>query len=329
MLVIMLSAGCSKQDIAQTEDGTFVLGSIEESTTTERGITPGTRTVFIDGFNGNIQLDGVTGETANFVFTKKARGADAGNAIKLLDKISIEEAGDESTFALTLSSPEEERSAVDIVATIPFNTPIVLKTTSGEISLSMMSGSIEVSNVAGNVTYTGNSSSLKLQTRNGDIVALLTEPSRLTKGVIETSNGDIMISLPLESSIEVEATTSAGSVRNTSFSFASRSLASNGAGAHFKGMVGSETDAKLMAKTYHGDISFRTLSLSPAMEEMREDGTAEADEMNGDHVEGDHVEGDDAPGDTDAPVQTPADSTAEPAIDAENIGEIPATPVPE
>ncbi len=73
--------------------------------------------------------------TANFVFTKKARGADAGNAIKLLDKISIEEAGDESTFALTLSPPEEERSAVDIVATIPFNTPIVLKTNAQNIAL--------------------------------------------------------------------------------------------------------------------------------------------------------------------------------------------------
>ena len=74
---------------------------------------------------------------------------------------------------------------------------------------------------------------------------------------LETSNGDINVDMASSIGLAIDATTSAGAVRNSGIEFASPSLALSGAGAHFKGSIGVNSGSKLTARTFHGDIEFR------------------------------------------------------------------------
>ncbi|NND71233.1 MAG: DUF4097 family beta strand repeat protein [Rhodothermales bacterium] len=255
MLVAVL-AGCSEQSVTQTEEGVFVLGSVEESGTSERGITPGERTIVLQGFSGDILLRGVSGETASFSFTRVARADNRESATKLLDKIAISETGDETVFTVKMSSPEPARTAVEIVADIPSTTPVTIVTRSANIKLVNMDGAVSIRNEAGSIEYSGASSSVDLKSRNGDVSLALTAAAPGSTISLETSNGDIMVSIPSGENLDVDATTSAGLVRNTGLNFTTASLALSGAGGHLTGRVGTESDSRVIARTFHGDITF-------------------------------------------------------------------------
>ena len=255
-VAVLALSGCSKQRVTQTEEGVFVLGSVEESESTDRGITPAGRTVVLEGFSGDIRLRGTNGESASFTFTRTARANDRESAAKLLEKIAISETGDESVFTVSMSSPEPARTGVDIVADIPEDTPVSIVTRSGNIEVAGVQGPVSIRNEAGSIEYRGSSSSVDLKSRNGDVSVGIASATSGTRLNLETSNGDIYVSIPMNGNLDVDATTSAGQVRNTGLTFGTTSLALGGAGGHFTGRVGAPTDARLIAKTYHGDITF-------------------------------------------------------------------------
>lgn len=256
LTVVLSVGGCSKQSVTQTDQGVFVLGSVEESESTERGITPGGRTIVLEGFSGDIMLRGVSSETATFAFTRKARANDSGSAAKLLQKIAISETGDESVFAVTMTSPEPERTAVDINAEIPVGTPVTIVTRFANVSVQDINGDISIRNEAGSIEYSGAAQDVEMKSRNGDLTVNLSSIEATARLNLETSNGDVFIAAPVAANVDIDAVTSAGVVRNTGLDFATTSLALSGAGGHFTGRVGMQADARLMARTFHGDITF-------------------------------------------------------------------------
>lgn len=253
-LAIVVSS-CSQQEVVQNEEGAFVLGSVEQTATSERGISPGSRSIEISGINGTFDLTGVAGEVANFSITKRARGTSTSNALKLLDKISIEETGDDLTYSFDVDSPERALSAVDISATIPSNTPVVLHFASGSVTISKMNGRVEVRGTAGSISYSGSSQAVTLETRNGDISTSFDTVGDAANISLQTSNGDIEVAFPPSSSVDITATTSAGKVSTSGIDLNNRSLASNGVSAKFSARSGNGL-GKLSAKTFHGNVSF-------------------------------------------------------------------------
>lgn len=263
VIVALLFSACSQQEVVQNEEGVFVLGSVEESQTSERGISPGSRSIEIDAINGRFVLNGIQGDVASFTFTKRARGTSVEKARSLLEKIEIDEQGDDLTYSISVDTPERALSAVDITADIPVNTPIVLNFESGSVRISNLNGPQVVRGTAGSISFMGSSNSVNLETRNGDIEAAFVTIPQDSEIMLRTSNGDVSVGFPPSTSVDVTATTSAGSVGTSGIDFSSRSLASNGVSAKFTARSGVG-QSSLTATTFHGDVSFASWTPDPA-----------------------------------------------------------------
>lgn len=280
VILALTFSACSRPDVVQNEDGVFVLGSVEESQTSDRGISPGSRSIEIDAINGNFILNGVQGELASFTFTKRARGTTSEKARALLNKIAIEEEGDDLTFAISVSSPERALSAVDITADIPFNTPVVLNFESGSVRIANLNGPQVIRGTAGSISFAGGSNSVNIETRNGDIEANFDTIAPDAELVLRTSNGDVHVGFPPASNVDVTATTSAGSVGTSGIDFSSRSLASNGVSAKFTARSGAGSGS-LTATTFHGDVSFSSWTpMPPALDTLATPPTQLDQELN-------------------------------------------------
>ncbi|RMF59990.1 MAG: hypothetical protein D6746_07445, partial [Bacteroidetes bacterium] len=254
LATLMLLAGCQQgPDVGQTEGGSLVLGSAEVQDTITRAVAPGTRTLVLDGFSGQVTLRGADDEVARLVFTKQARGRDAGEAQKNLERIRIEERGDEQTYRYEMRAGRPEVSRVDVEGTVPRGIALQIVLQSGNVALDSLAGRIMVTNENGNVRITGAGAGVMVETANGNLSLGM---ARLPAGEtvrLTTDNGTIVLALPAGASARVEAGTRAGEIRVEGLDFADRSFEPQGAGGHFQGRLGTGA-ATVTLRTENGDI---------------------------------------------------------------------------
>ena len=269
--------GCGGDDagLSQTEEGALVLGAVEETARVERGVLPAGRTLVLDGFRGTIRLEGSDDDVARLVFVKTARGKDANDATRALEAITLEESGDDASFGYTLRSKNPDLSAVRIEGTVPRQTPLRLRMASGRVALSGLDGPIDVALQGGDVEIGGAGESVQVETRNGSVEAGF---YRLADGStirLQTTNGNLGLTLPAGVAASVEAQTSAGTIVTEGLDFADRRLSPDGAGARFSGRLGREGSA-VRLRTENGAITLRegTVQRLDALAETPSDTTS-------------------------------------------------------
>lgn len=254
-LIVSLSA-CRSEDssIAEDDDGFLVLGQSEVVESTVRGVSPGTRTLVLDGFHGDIRLSGSSETSANLEFTKTARADDDTGARRLLGTVNIDEAGTDENYTFTMTSDRPAQSSVDVRGTIGASTPLRIDLESGRIELTGIDGPLDIVSQHGDIQVHGTGHSVSIDTRNGDIdlgVRLLPPDASIS---VVTQNGDLSITLPSAISAQIDARTSAGGVRATGVSFLNRRLQRNGAGTRLTGQLG-QGNATINLRTENGSIT--------------------------------------------------------------------------
>lgn len=268
-LFALATAACggdTADEVGETGEGTLVLGQTEERRTAERGIAPGGRVLVFDGFHGNISLDASNDRFASLEIVKIARGENSEDARKLLDQMTIEEEGTDTEYYYRMASPNEQRSAVDVQGSIPEDASLRVAWRSGAISLSGPDGPLHITNGSGAVQVAGLANDAEIRVNNGGILVGVERLPEDAEIVLETSNGDITLSLPVETSANVAAETSAGSIRTTGLEFQDRQLEPMGAGSAFQGRLG-RGNANIRVRTENGTIHLvqgRMERLAPA-----------------------------------------------------------------
>lgn len=307
-LVLVLAGGlaaCGGREagIGQTEEGSLVLGEAEQTAVVTRGVEPGGRRLVLDGFSGSITLRGVEAPNAELTFTKHARGRDAADARKVLDRITLEETGDAEMFRYVLRAGDASLSRVDVEGTVPRGTPITIELQSGVVQLSALEGPLSVTVESGRIALAGAGRSVEATLRNGPIEAGFFRLATDATVALRTTNGDVALTLPASASARLEARTDAGDVRVEGLAVAERRLAPEGAGARFQGRLGDGA-ATVTLRTENGTIALRegTVLHLPGLDD------APAEEAPADDVPADDVPAEEAPSMDEIP-PAPLDST--------------------
>lgn len=254
--LIVLLSGCRSgtRDIGEGEDGELLIGQAEVSETTTRGVNPGTRTLVITGFNGNIELTGSDGDTAQLEFTKRARGRNDGAARETLGEIDIEESGGDDAYRFDLTARQTDRSAVDVRGTVPVGTPLRIEMTNGSVAISAADGPIDIDMRNGTVRIGGTTRDVTARVGNGDIDlgTRMVDPNGSIR--LEASNGNVSLRMPASASTRVDARTTVGTVRVSGLEFSSRRLQREGAGSSFSGQLGGG-NARVEIRVQNGMIT--------------------------------------------------------------------------
>lgn len=264
-----LFAACQPEDagVSQTEEGTLVLGEIEQTALAERGVLLAGRTLVLDGFRGTIALEGTDDAVARFVFTMTARGRTAETAAEALDGITLEESGDGEVYRYVMRSEDPNLSQVRINGAVPRGAAVRLRLASGNVELSGVEGALDIRLDDGGIRVAGAADAVEAQTRNGAVeVGMLRVPASGALRV-QTTNGSITLTVPGTSAAAVEAQTSAGTITTTDLDFADRRLDPEGAGARFRGRLGTG-GAAITLRTENGTIALRegtVRSLAPIL----------------------------------------------------------------
>lgn len=257
-LIAVVLAGCGGRDagVGETDEGQLVLGETEQTATVTRGVALGTRTLVLDGFRGNVVLRAATGDNTSLTFEKHARGRDDADAARLLERITLEEAGDAEAYRYTLRSGDANLSHVDVEGTVPPSTAVEIRLQSGAVRLSGIEGPLDVRVDNGTVEIGGAGQRVDVEVRNGSVEAGFFRLADGTGVNLRTTNGEVVLTLPASAPAAIEARTGAGDVRVEGLSFADRRLAPDGAGARFQGRLGAGS-VPVALRTENGSITLR------------------------------------------------------------------------
>jgi len=251
----VLLAGCveSTDNVGEAEEGRLVLGHTQEQEVVSRGVAPGGRLLVLEGYHGNIDLTASASQFAVLEFVKTARGEDGEAALRLLDEIDIMEEGSDDDYRYVMQSSEMQVTAVNVSGSVPERTGLQIQWQSGAILLSGPDGPLRITNGSGNVEAAGVAGDAEIRVNNGRIFVGVEDLPAGAEIILETSNGDITVSLPASVSARVAAQTAAGAIRMTGLSFQDRQLEPMGAGAEFNGQLGRGS-ANIRLRTDNGTI---------------------------------------------------------------------------
>lgn len=240
LLVLLVSlTACRDDEVAQTEDGELVLGAAQVEATSERGVVPGGRTLVLDGFDGRVELTGVPDSSARLTFFRQARGRDEARARELLEAVTVSESGGDQTYRYQMRTDAPGRTSVFVRGEVPESTPLRVQMESGAVEVAGVRGPVHVETTSGPVTVAGASRAVEVDVRNGDVtVGLRAVPAGETVR-LHTVNGDVRVVMPRDASAQVDARTEAGGINVDGLAFTDRQLDPRGAGARFRGTLGS------------------------------------------------------------------------------------------
>lgn len=240
-------------DVAQTEGGVIRLGSVEAVDTVSRAVAPNDRPLVLNSFRGSVHLTGGAGETADLTFLLRGRGEDAEAARSVLQDISLTEEGTSDSYTFTLESEGEAYSAVDIRGTVPRPTALRIENMSGPVQLEGIEGALTIRHEQGSVDVQGAAASVEAEIQNGDVqVDFQRVPTDATVS-LRTDNGDVLLGLPPEASVSLDARTNVGPIRTDDLALSQERFTPLNAGGRYNAEMGNG-EASVELRTENGAI---------------------------------------------------------------------------
>ncbi|HHP7238809.1 DUF4097 family beta strand repeat-containing protein [Longibacter sp.] len=259
LFLIFVLSGCEPSgtsDVVTGADGKARVGPAVETESVQRAVAPGDRTLVLKGFRGSILLEGTDSNTADLEFIKRGLGGDEGEARESLNGIRVTEEGTSSEYTFSVEAADESRSAADLRGRIPSGVKLRVEHAAGPVSMIGVKGPIRVEHQHGEVDIRGAAASVNVEIQNGDVsVEFDRLPTDATVN-LSTANGDMMMAVPPDASLQVEAETSAGDIFVRGLVFDPQRFAPLRAGARYIAQRGAG-DVSATLRTENGSIVIR------------------------------------------------------------------------
>lgn len=251
-LALTLLAGvATAAELKETIDRTF-------------DVRPGA-TFRIANVNGRITINSWDQARVHVVAIKKASG-DRDDAQRFMKEMRVEMQPRDGGLTVTTVHPHREASgffdwllgdhvdgSVTYEVTVPRMMNVDVSNTNGRISLSQVTGEIELDTTNGRIEVERCAGSIDASTTNGSIHAELV---RVTKGQplrFDTTNGRISLTLPRDAALDVDAGTTNGSI-STDLPITTMDKDRNS----LRGTINGG-GTRLRARTTNGGIEIKTL----------------------------------------------------------------------
>lgn len=238
---------------------------------------------------GDVRLSGTDGSEIVVTAAISAWGADAEHAAATAQSVVLSHYREEETIVLQTDLPESAhtRFKVDFEIELPRGLAVDVRSMSGDIALSGLSGGAQAVNLSGDIIIQDSSGSLRVESKSGDIELIRTQgevrartvsgdvsleqirsvsldartvsgdlscdvaPQKDSEIKLESVSGDLRVSLPIDSSCEIEIGTASGEIRcELPVVVEQRSARS------LKGTLNG-SEARLQAQTKSGDVLLR------------------------------------------------------------------------
>lgn len=215
LAAVLLLAGCQPTVEPEHAVSGPLAGRVEATADEERTVTLDGRTLVLDGFAGNVQVE--TDARAAWVrvrFVRRARGATEASAQARLEAISIEEGQDhELVQYVWRASGNEDGLSVDVVATVPPQARVVVRTGSGGVAADGPLAEFDAETRAGSVVVgRASGARVRLASGEGDVSLAAARIPPGARWTAETAAGSLDLSLPPSASVQIDAETAAGRI---------------------------------------------------------------------------------------------------------------------
>lgn len=212
LAVVIVLTGCPGDDgVVREDEGWLARGETTVRDTTQRAVRLGERPLTIDIADGSITVIGADVDEAHIVFERVARGGSTSAAERRLDRVTIDETGDEARYEFRVE--RQRQTNVHATATVPNSADLVIRLENGRVRLSDLSGTVDVRGRAGSI----DGEALRTQSLNSRIeqgqqrIAFAEVPDR-GEIRLRTSVGPVELTLPPDAPLQVSAETSTGAI---------------------------------------------------------------------------------------------------------------------
>ncbi len=253
LVLLALSACRSDDNVARGEDGELLLGREEARDVAERVVRLGDRTLVLDSETGSLTVVGTDTEEVRLRIERIARGATQASAASRLERLTIDEAGDEEIYQYVFRCNGVEGARVEVTAEVPRATRLNIAVERGAVRLSGVAGAVAVENELGPVEAAGLAGrEVVIETELGPIDAAFAALPADAEVRLETENGSVALTLPAGVSADVEAKTQTGTISVGGLAFTNPTL--NAVGNHFRGRLG-RGEAAVRIETEVGSVT--------------------------------------------------------------------------
>jgi hypothetical protein len=211
-------------------------------------------TIVINNDTGNIQVQaGGTGNNVTFLATKHAAFGSNVNDVQVI----YNQASEANTITINIERTTSfnffNSPSVDFNVTVPSNAALNLKTNTGGIDISGVSGRMSLTSNTGSVSARdGTLTSSSLLTSNTGSITFTGSIDKTGAYQFTTNTGSVNVTLPASSVFHVDATTDTGSITSDIPGVSVQHPNFTGAIAH--GDVGSSPQAMVTLRTNTGSI---------------------------------------------------------------------------
>jgi hypothetical protein len=219
-------------------------GAVSPQRFSQTFVVGDTPTIDVENFAGKITVRAGEAGTIQVLAEKKAQTAPRLDAIQ----IQMDQKDDTVTVKSRVSSPSLSNVSVDLEITVPANSQVTLRTGAGEVTLTGIQRTLDVSTGAGTVRVRDAQGPARIETGAGtiDYDGLPTGESRMHTGA-----GSISIALPREANLQIDLNTGLGRI-DTQIDVDGQVSPTK-----VSGLIGTGADGALTANTGVGAISIR------------------------------------------------------------------------
>jgi len=215
--------------------------------------------VSLSNVNGDIHIEGVSGNQVHIVAKKRADSQEYLDALEIDiqasdELIRIETHHPKSNGSWFHRESEQGGGSVSYELKVPFNSQLdTIETVNGMVEISAVRGAVSVETVNGKMSLTGLQGDANLDSVNGAVEAQfdLLEGGQRVKA--DTVNGRVMLRIPANSSAEVQAETLNGGIDADDFGLKPDK---GFVGHDLNGTIG-DGQARLHVDTVNGSVTLR------------------------------------------------------------------------
>jgi DUF4097 and DUF4098 domain-containing protein YvlB len=201
--------------------------------------------------NGKITVSSTTATTTTALITRKCSGMDREDAEKYIGNVKITEDITGGKLSLGANTPvyNVRNYAADFEITTPESNILDLATTNGSVNVTGMTARAKIRMTNGKIVTNNHSGEIDAVTMNGNVDC---DISTLTAAVsLDTTNGNVTLSLPASASASFDSSTTNGYVTVTGFSpdysmeYSTRKVGTIGTGPSYTSVTLNSTNGNV------------------------------------------------------------------------------------